>query len=97
MAGDHKKIRQTCRELGLDKKGGYQQHRCYMKFEDQCRYKYLLNSASSMPNWGLTPQRPAHQFATHAFGPRVGPVGYANKLKYLFLTGSVCLKLLTKR
>lgn len=44
--GDHQKIKQTCRELGLDKRGGYQQHRCYMKFEDQCRYKYLLNSAS---------------------------------------------------
>ena len=44
--GDHAKIRQTCRELGLDKEGGYQQHKCYMKFEDQCRFKYLLNSAS---------------------------------------------------
>ncbi len=44
--GDHGKIKQTCAELGLDKKGGYQQHKCYMKFEDQCRYKYLLNTAS---------------------------------------------------
>ena len=24
--GDHKKITQTCRELGLDKTGGHQQH-----------------------------------------------------------------------
>ena len=44
--GDHGKIKRTCRELGLDKKGGYQKHKCYMKFEEQCSYKYLLNSAS---------------------------------------------------
>jgi hypothetical protein len=44
--GDHGKIKQTCRELGIDKKGGFQQHRCYMTFVEQCGYKYLLNSAS---------------------------------------------------
>ena len=44
--GDHGKIRSTCKELGLDRKGGFQQHKCFMKFEDQCGYKYLLNSAS---------------------------------------------------
>ena len=44
--GDHAKIRETCRELGLHQKGGYQAHRCFMPFEDQCSYKYLLNSAS---------------------------------------------------
>ena len=69
-----------------------------MKFEDQCRFKYLLNSASSMPIGGL--ERPTNRFssrqacqssATHAFGPRVGPVGYANKLKSLLLCGSVVL------
>jgi hypothetical protein len=26
--------------------GGFQQHKCYMPFADQCRFKYLLNSAS---------------------------------------------------
>jgi hypothetical protein len=44
--GDHNKIRSTCHELGLEHKGGFQQHRCYMTFQQQCRYKYLLNSAS---------------------------------------------------
>jgi len=44
--GDHGKIRQTCEELNLHRKGGFQQHKCYMTFEQQCRYKYLLNSAS---------------------------------------------------
>ena len=43
--GDHGKIRQTCKELGIHDKGGFQQHKCFMRFEDQCRYKYLLNSA----------------------------------------------------
>ena len=40
------KIRQTCKEMGLHATGGYQQHKCFMRFEDQCGYKYLLNSAS---------------------------------------------------
>ena len=44
--GDHKLIRKTCKALGLDRRGGFQQHKCYMKFEEQCEYKYLLNSAS---------------------------------------------------
>lgn len=44
--GDHRKIRQTCRELGLHRHGGYQQHKCFMPSADQCAYKYLLNSAS---------------------------------------------------
>ena len=44
--GDHGKIRKTCRELGRHSKGGFQQHKCYMPFADQCRYKYLLNVAS---------------------------------------------------
>ena len=44
--GDHSKIHSTCEQLGLHRQGGYQQHKCYMTFEDQCRYKYLLNSAS---------------------------------------------------
>jgi len=44
--GDHGKIKQTCRELGLHTQGGHQQHKCFMRFEDQCSYKYLLNSAS---------------------------------------------------
>jgi len=44
--GDHGKIRQTCKELGIHKKGGFQQHKCYMTFTEQCGYKYLLNSAS---------------------------------------------------
>ena len=44
--GDHGKIRSTCAELGLDKKGGFQQHKCFMTFVEQCSYKYLLNSAS---------------------------------------------------
>ena len=44
--GDHNKIRRTCHELGLERKGGFQQHLCYMTFQQQCRYKYLLNSAS---------------------------------------------------
>ncbi|KAL1511513.1 hypothetical protein AB1Y20_006321 [Prymnesium parvum] len=62
--GDHNKIRQTCEELQLHRKGGFQQHKCYMKFSQQCSYKYLLNSAS---------------------------IGYANKLKYLLLCGSVVI------
>jgi hypothetical protein len=36
----------TCADLGLDRKGGFQQHKCFMPFADQCKYKYLLNSAS---------------------------------------------------
>jgi len=44
--GDHAKITQTCKQLGLHTQGGHQQHKCYMTFEDQCSYKYLLNSAS---------------------------------------------------
>jgi hypothetical protein len=44
--GDHVKVRKTCRELGIDRRGGFQQHRCYMTFAEQCGYKYLLNSAS---------------------------------------------------
>ena len=44
--GDHGKIRKTCEELNLHAKGGFQQHVCYMTFQQQCRYKYLLQSAS---------------------------------------------------
>jgi len=44
--GDHAKITQTCQSLGLHTKGGFQQHKCFMPFRDQCGYKYLLNSAS---------------------------------------------------
>jgi len=44
--GDHGKITQTCEKLGLHRKGGYQQHKCFMTFSQQCGYKYLLNSAS---------------------------------------------------
>jgi len=44
--GDHNKIRKTCHELGLERRGGFQQHLCYMTFQQQCAYKYLLNSAS---------------------------------------------------
>ena len=44
--GDHGKITQTCAQLGLHRRGGYQQHKCYMPFAEQCGYKYLLNSAS---------------------------------------------------
>ena len=44
--GDHAKVRQTCAQLGLHKQGGFQQHKCYMTFTEQCQYKYLLNSAS---------------------------------------------------
>ena len=44
--GDHGKIRSTCAQLGLHRKGGFQQHKCYMTFAEQCGYKYLLNSAS---------------------------------------------------
>jgi len=44
--GDHGKITSTCKELGLHARGGYQQHKCYMTFQEQCSYKYLLNSAS---------------------------------------------------
>ena len=44
--GDHNTIRKRCVELGLHRTGGYQKHRCFMTFEDQCSYKYLLNSAS---------------------------------------------------
>ena len=32
--------------MKLHATGGYQKHRCFMRFEDQCGYKYLLNSAS---------------------------------------------------
>ena len=35
-----------CAELGLHTHGGFQQHKCYMTFAQQCSYKYLLNSAS---------------------------------------------------
>jgi len=44
--GDHGKIKSTCAQLGLHRKGGFQQHKCYMTFLEQCSYKYLLNSAS---------------------------------------------------
>ena len=44
--GDHGKITKTCHELGLERTGGYQKHKCFMRFEEQCRFKYLLNSAS---------------------------------------------------
>ena len=44
--GDHAKIQNRCVELGLERAGGFQQHKCFMTFEDQCSYKYLLNSAS---------------------------------------------------
>jgi len=44
--GDHAKITQRCVERGLHRTGGFQQHKCFMTFEDQCSYKYLLNSAS---------------------------------------------------
>lgn len=44
--GDHKKVQKTCAQLGLHKKGGFQQHKCFMTFAEQCGYKYLLNSAS---------------------------------------------------
>ena len=33
--GDHDKIRKTCKDLGLERKGGYQGHKCYMTFEQQ--------------------------------------------------------------
>jgi len=32
--------------MKLHATGGYQKHKCFMRFEDQCGYKYLLNSAS---------------------------------------------------
>ena len=32
--------------MKLHATGGYQKHKCFMRFEDQCSYKYLLNSAS---------------------------------------------------
>ena len=44
--GDHGKIRKTCEDLGLHRQGGFQQHKCYMTFAQQCSYKYLLQSAS---------------------------------------------------
>jgi len=44
--GDHQKITKTCRQLGIHREGGFQAHKCYMTFEEQCSYKYLLNSAS---------------------------------------------------
>ena len=44
--GDHGKITKTCAQLGIHKQGGFQQHKCYMTFTEQCGYKYLLNSAS---------------------------------------------------
>ncbi len=44
--GDHRKIQSTCEELNLHRAGGFQQHKCFMRFEQQCKYKYLLNSAS---------------------------------------------------
>ena len=43
--GDHSKNKR-CSSVGLHDKGGFQQHKCFMKFEDQCKYKYLLNTAS---------------------------------------------------
>ena len=46
VIGDHGKIRNTCKQLGIHTKGGFQQHKCFMPFIDQCSYKYLLNSAS---------------------------------------------------
>ena len=44
--GDHAKINRTCVQRNLHRKGGFQQHLCYMTFQQQCSYKYLLNSAS---------------------------------------------------
>ena len=44
--GDHGKIRQTCEQIGRHRTGGFQQHLCYMTFQQQCAYKYLLQSAS---------------------------------------------------
>eukprot|EP00965_Chrysotila_dentata_P181137 5979588-Pleurochrysis_carterae.AAC.2 len=35
--GDHVKISSTCRQLGLHDKGGYQQHKCYMTFQERCK------------------------------------------------------------
>ena len=43
--GDKRKDK-TCKQLNLHKTGGYVKHKCFMKFEDQCQYKYLINSAS---------------------------------------------------
>ncbi len=37
--GDHARIRSTCAQLGLHRAGGYQQHKCFMTFEQQCGYK----------------------------------------------------------
>jgi hypothetical protein len=44
--GDHGRINATCASLGRQRLGGFHQHKCYMTFEEQCSYKYLLNSAS---------------------------------------------------
>ena len=33
--GDHRKIKRTCEEMGLHRKGGFQQHLCYMTFTQQ--------------------------------------------------------------
>ena len=51
-------------DLGLADKGGLQEDKCALSFEEMCRYRYLVN---------------------------VGSNGYANKLKSLFLCGSVLI------
>ena len=39
---------EVCHQIGCQShtQGGFQQHKCFMPFRDQCGYKYLLNSAS---------------------------------------------------
>ena len=51
-------------DLGLADKGGLQEDKCALSFEEMCGYRYLVN---------------------------VGSNGYANKLKSLFLCGSVVI------
>ena len=54
----------SCVDLGLADKGGLQEDKCALSFEEMCGYRYLVN---------------------------VGSNGYANKLKSLFLCGSVVI------
>jgi protein glucosyltransferase len=54
----------SCVDLGLADKGGLQEDKCALSFEEMCGYRYLVN---------------------------VGSNGYANKLKSLFLCGSVLI------
>ena len=42
--GDHGKIKSTCEALGLHRKGGFQQHLCYMTFQQQCTCPQDANS-----------------------------------------------------